>query len=621
MVNDDLDLETHAHSVWDYVAENKKAKVIFSWVWNNFLSPKGKKTGKWIVCLVFIGSLLGVIKAYSIKMMIDGLASVVAGTGDKALLFEGFGLMALLTLGGRAVGFAKNCLQEYLLDDLHRELSQKVTSEFLEKPLGLHITENTTLNADNVKKGYDRVPDLVHNTVIEAPDLVFAVILPLIMLWPINVVVALTMTLVMIIYLSISGYLNYRVMVEGYPIEKMWRALYRYRIERWRHVERVKNNAKDLYELDTLDQNYQKASVLDLKLWLSYLRWSFGRGILCTIIAFLGVFYGLYEIWTGKLSLGYVYPIIALSLQILDNLWQIGSIERKIHHNLQPISILKNALAIPSNRSIPNNPLILPKNSPCRVEFDSVSYGFKIREGEPPQVLNNISFTIESEEKVALIGSSGAGKSTLMRLLLRYMDPLSGSIKIDGIDLRDIQPDSWLNLIGYIPQQAQILNGTIKYNALYNVPLAELQDITDEYVWEQMRMLQVDFGERLTNGLETRLGYNGMELSGGQNQRLMILAAAMKNPRFMIIDEATSSLDSSTEKLVQAGLEKVLSRNCGALIVAHRLSSVRRMCNKFVVIEPNESGSRVAGMGGSFEELFDVCPPFRKLAQDQEIKI
>ena len=102
----------------------------------------------------------------------------------------------------------------------------------------------------------------------------------------------------------------------------------------------------------------------------------------------------------------------------------------------------------------------------------------------------------------------------------------------------------------------------------------------------------------------------------------MILAAAMKSPRFMIIDEATSSLDSSTEKLVQAGLEKVLSRNCGALIVAHRLSTVRRICDKFIVIEPiNGSGSKVVGVGKNFEELYDSCPQFRKLSQDQDIKI
>jgi len=99
------------------------------------------------------------------------------------------------------------------------------------------------------------------------------------------------------------------------------------------------------------------------------------------------------------------------------------------------------------------------------------------------------------------------------------------------------------------------------------------------------------------------------------------LSAVMKDPRFMIIDEATSSLDSSTEKLVQAGLEKVLSRNCGALIIAHRLSSVRRMCDKFVFLEPNGSGSEVVAIGKSFEELAEMSPQFRKLASDQEVKI
>jgi ABC-type multidrug transport system fused ATPase/permease subunit len=620
MANDDLDLEVKATSVWDYLNENKKAKDIFAWCWNSFLSPKGKKIAIWMVVLVFLSSMTGVVKAYSVKMMIDGLSIIVGGHDDKGLLLEGFVSMALLILGGRVIGCIKNCLQEYFFADFHRELRQKVSWEFFEKPLGLHVSENTILNADNIKKGYDRAPDLMHNIVIEMPDLVFAVILPFIMLWSVNLVVVLLMALVMAIHLSLSGYLNYRAMVEGFPIEKMWRSLYRYIIERWRHIERVKNNAKELDELSVIDSRYQKVSTLDLKLWISYIIWSLWRGFICSIVALSAVYYGLHEIWTGKLSLGYIYPLIALSMQILDNLWQIGSIERKIHYNLHSTGMLKEALAIPSNISVTDNVVILAKDSPCRVQFDSVSYRFKNKEREP-QVLNNISFTIEPKEKVALIGTSGAGKSTLMKLLLRYMDPTTGSIRIDGADLRDIESDSWLDLVGYIPQEAQILNGTMRYNIKYNVPSSELKNITDEYVWEQMRMLQVDFGERLTDGLETRLGYNGIELSGGQKQRLMILAAAMKNPRFMIIDEATSSLDSSTEKLVQAGLEKVLDRNCGALIVAHRLSSVRRICNKFVVIEPDGLGSKVAGIGRNFEELFDCCPAFIKLARDQEIKI
>ena len=208
-----------------------------------------------------------------------------------------------------------------------------------------------------------------------------------------------------------------------------------------------------------------------------------------------------------------------------------------------------------------------------------------------------------------------------MKLLLRYMDPTSGRIMIDGHDLRDIDLDSWLSIIGYIPQQPQIFSGTMRYNATYGLSGDKLKSVSDDYLWEQARMLQVDFGERLINGLDTMVGERGVKLSGGQSQRLMILAAVMKDPKLMIIDEATSSLDSSTEKLVQSGLDNVLSGDCGALVVAHRLSTVRK-CDKFVVIEPmNGSGGKVVGVGKSFEELFEICPQFRKLAEDQELRI
>src|SRR3989344_2694137 len=175
MANDDLDLEVKAHSVWDYLNENKRAKNIFTWCWRSFLSSKGKRIVIWMTSMVFLGSLMGVLKAYSVKMMIDGLSSLVAGNKDQGLLVWGFISMSLLIYGGRVVGFVKNLFQEYFSADFIGGLSQKVTKEFLEKPLGLHVSENTALNADNVKKGYDRIPDLMNNIVMESPELIFAV--------------------------------------------------------------------------------------------------------------------------------------------------------------------------------------------------------------------------------------------------------------------------------------------------------------------------------------------------------------------------------------------------------------------------------------------------------------
>jgi ABC-type bacteriocin/lantibiotic exporter with double-glycine peptidase domain len=136
-----------------------------------------------------------------------------------------------------------------------------------------------------------------------------------------------------------------------------------------------------------------------------------------------------------------------------------------------------------------------------------------------------------------------------------------------------------------------------------------------------MRMLQIDFGDRLVDGLDTRIGFNGIKLSGGQNQRLMIGAAALKEPRFMIIDEATSSLDATTERLVQDGLARVL-HNCGALIVTHRLNTVRRICDRFILLDRDEgSGGTIHAVADSFEALADISPAFRNLAMDQGIEL
>jgi len=620
MANDDDDLEVKATGAWDYINENKKAKDIFLWIWHNFLSQKGKEIALWMLFLVLLGGITGVVTAYAVKIMIDSAVNelTVKGVSDFNIP-EGFWLLTLLVIGGRVLGAIKNYIQEYFFADFHERLNHGVSKLFYGKSLGLHVSENTVLNADNIKKGTDRCPDLTHNIVVELPYMVLAVLLPFIFLIPIDLKITMLMILVMVIHLGSSGYLNYVAMIEGYPIEKMWRALYRYRVERWRHIERVKNNAKESCELSMLQELYDEASTRDLKLWKKFVVLSFIRGVICAAITLVAILYGLYEIRQGLLSIGYIFPLISFTLQILDNLWRIGDLERKIHYNLHSVGILKEALSMSSGITVLSGALKLPEKSPCRIEFDSVSYRFKNDNTAP--VLNGISFTIEPKERTAIIGISGVGKSTLMKLLLRYVDPTAGSIRIDGQDLREIDLASWLDMVGYIPQQPQILNGTVGYNGKYNVPSRLIDHITDEYVWEQMRMLQGDFGERLTHGLNTRLGYNGIELSGGQNQRLMILAAAMKKPNFMIIDEATSSLDSSTEKLVQAGLEKVLT-DCGALIVAHRLSTVGRICNKFIVIDQvNGSGGQIVGMAHTLQELYETCPQFRKLADDQELKI
>ena len=177
--------------------------------------------------------------------------------------------------------------------------------------------------------------------------------------------------------------------------------------------------------------------------------------------------------------------------------------------------------------------------------------------------------------------------------------------------------------VSYIAQQPQVFEGTIASNLLYGVQSERQSQVTENDLWKVVKRLQIHFGKRLTHGLQTRVGRHGLKLSGGQAQRLMIGAAAAREPRFMIIDEATSSLDSTTERQVQQGLAEVLGEGMGALIIAHRLSTVRDLCGKFVVLRPIDGvqgeEAQIEAVASSFEELYLLSSTFRQLADDQGI--
>ena len=342
--------------------------------------------------------------------------------------------------------------------------------------------------------------------------------------------------------------------------------------------------------------------------------------------------------WKGVWGVGLLYPLYTWASRVSENIWHIGSLEHQLNWNMPSVKSKIDALSIVPTCTDAPNAVSLSDESEVWLSFDNVCHQYpvskdeRIKESEDSlPVLKNVSFTIHNGEKVALIGESGSGKTSIMRLALRFMDPTSGSIRIGNIDLRDIRLKSWLRRVGYIPQRDQIYDGTVKYNLIYGLPEEIQLKITDEELWELMRSLEIDFGKRLTSGLETIVGRSGVKLSGGQAQRLMIGSAVLKarylarSGGLMVVDEATSSLDSTTEKKVHHGLKEALQGNISALVVAHRLSTVRHLCTKFIVLKSSTSiangDSQIEAIAPSFEELVKISPIFCQLARDQEISI
>ena len=235
------------------------------------------------------------------------------------------------------------------------------------------------------------------------------------------------------------------------------------------------------------------------------------------------------------------------------------------------------------------------------IRLQDVGFAYSSSEGEK-NVLNNINLDIRQGEVIALVGPSGAGKSTLVNLIPRFFDVTSGSVLIDGHDLRDVSLKSLREQIGKVTQETILFNDTVRNNIAYGQPDIPLSSVVNA----AKAALAHDFIQRMPEGYDTIIGEKGFRLSGGERQRLAIARAILKNAPILILDEATSALDSESESLVQAALGNLMIGRT-VVVIAHRLSTVRR-ATRIAVLEHG----RITAVG-SHEELLRISPTYQKL--------
>jgi len=243
------------------------------------------------------------------------------------------------------------------------------------------------------------------------------------------------------------------------------------------------------------------------------------------------------------------------------------------------------------------------------IDFDNVSFTY---EGHDIPVLRNITLRLEQAKTTAIVGASGSGKSTLVDLIVRFYDPTEGQILVDGTDLKQIDLLSWRGMIGFVSQETFLFNDTVLKNIWYG----NLQALEEEVVEAARRAYAHEFIMELPQGYHTVIGDRGVRLSGGQRQRLALARAILRNPQVLILDEATSDLDSKSERLIQDSLRE-LSRNRTVIIIAHRLSTIEN-ADEIVVVEEGrvvESGSHQALLQrrGHYADYYNL--QFRKSFQ------
>lgn len=302
----------------------------------------------------------------------------------------------------------------------------------------------------------------------------------------------------------------------------------------------------------------------------------------------------------GDMTVGDLVAINALAVQVFMPLNQLGGIYRELKRCFTDVELMFDILETPASIVSTTNAISLPKGEGL-IEFRNVTFGYQ----RERIILKDISFVIEPRQTVAVVGPSGGGKSTLTRLLFRFYDVQQGAILVNGIDIRQLDLDSLRAAYGFVPQDSSLFNDSLLHNISYGNPDASRQEIE-----QAVRLAQLDdLLQRLPDGYQTKVGERGLKLSGGEKQRVAIARAILKNPIFLVFDEATSSLDSISEKSIMRAIDEV-SEGHTTLIIAHRLSTIVS-ADRIVVLadgEIKETGNhqQLIAKDGLYKELWDM---------------
>lgn len=631
IVQQDLDEKKGPKSLREYLGGIAESVQICRWMWQEFVTCDSRRLAKFVMALIALMAFSDLAQPYITKFVFDGLVAK-----DHDLVVKGLVGFAAGLLVSRFLGLLASRLQERLAGVLSCRVNDRTNELFFGKSLGQHAQEGSILNSASVDKGRTQAANIISMLLFDGTGTIASLSISFVLLWLLSPVAGGIMSLALLSWMGFTLYLNYLVLSVGGELENEFRRQNRERLERWDKIHRVATSGKSAEEINRLSVWLSKLNWRDYLLWTHFGNVVFFRNTINVIALTAVMSYGAWQVLHGHWTIGLLYPLYSWGNSLCQQAIRLGQIERQISANVLPVKTMIQALAIPPDIIDEPTALKLTAGEPIEIGFVGVSHSYpfkalddKQESGEPARitrpVVEDFNLTISPGEKVALIGVSGAGKTTIMYLLLRFMDPDRGSVTINGHDLRDINLESWRQLVGYIPQQASILDGTLRYNLLFGLPEAEQVKVTDEELWRLMKLLQIDFGARLTDGLDTKVGRNGIKLSGGQAQRLAIGAAVIKKPKVMIIDEATSSLDPVTEKEVHDGLAAVLGDGITAFIITHRLSTVRDLCDRFVVLRSTgdlpADEPQVEAIGNSFEELYEHSSVFRGLADQAGLVI
>ena len=564
-----------------------------------------------LACLV-IAKVATVAVPLILKRIVDSLDV------EASLLLLPLGL--LLAYGALRLTTALfNELRDVLFARVRYRAIQKLSTRVLEHlhnlSLRFHIERQTGSITRDLERGTQSLSSIINYMVfIIVPTFVELGLVAAILLgaYALKFSVATLITIIL--------YIGFTLLVTN------WRMKYRHEMNRLDsqansiavdsllNYETVKYFNNERYELsrygETLSQ-WENAAVKSITT-MSML--NFGQAVIIAIGVTIIMIFAAGGVADGNMTLGDLVLVNALMLQLFVPLNTLGIVYRQITYSLADMDMLVKLLQKDTEIKDAHEAKVLEVCA-AQIEFDKVSFSYN----QDREILRDVSLIIPSGHKVAVVGPSGAGKSTVARLLFRFYDVSEGAVRIDGQDVRECTQQSLHENIAVVPQDTVLFNESIYFNIQYAKPGASKEEIEHAAKLANIH----DFIEQLPQQYETIVGERGLKLSGGEKQRVAIARAVLKNPRIIIFDEATSSLDSQSESMILNAMQEV-TQGVTTLVIAHRLSTIVDADSIYVFDRGRvvESGSHreLLALQGIYANMWALQQKER-IAQDKEAEL
>ena len=534
-----------------------------------YLWPKGRPDLKFRVVVSLVCLAFAILATVIYPEILRWITNRIAGHSIPAAVMTGtFGLIASFMVARIAMqAFAQLRDGIFAKVQYHalREVGVSTFAHVHTLSLRFHLEKKTGGLSRVIERGTKGIDTFLSFLLFSIfPTFFQLVIFSAQLAWQLNVWIALT-TLVMVgayvwFTFAITRWrVKYRRDMNDSDTEANTKA-----VDSLINYETVKYFNNEAHETKRFDKSMEKYSRASIQAQISLSLLNTGQAAIMALgmaVAFALTVIGIEQ---GKFTVGDFMMVNAILLQLYQPLNLLGTVYREITQALVDMEAMFRLLYQP--QEIQDKPgakdLVVTGGE---IRFENVIFAY-----EPARVvLKGVSFVVPAGKTVAVVGPSGAGKSTISRILYRFYDITSGSVTIDGQDIRDVTQASVRAQIGIVPQDTVLFNDTIKYNIAYGRIGANESEIKDA-----ARHAQIDgFIRELPLGFESMVGERGLKLSGGEKQRVAIARTILKNPPILLLDEATSALDTHTEREIQSALADI-SRNRTTLVIAHRLSTV-----------------------------------------------